>query len=391
MAVAHIDHSTRAQSAKDAQFVANLAETYKLPFYLQKLSKNTTPTEATWRAARYDFLERTRSELNYNFIVSAHHGDDRIETAIFNTVRGAEREGVTALKPTRGKIIRPLLPFSKAEIITYANLQKLPYVSDKTNADVGFSRNFVRAELMPLGSTMYRNFRHSFHSVLNELENLNTKINSRLQGLVNELNTSSDQSRIELKKDDFRKLPDKVATNLVAYLAKQFMPGIGLSTKNLAEAVRFWQTAKTGSTKTFKSGLQLFIGYDTVGIAYLIANQGQSGAKTQILNEANPYSNQGFSLELSKTALKNSESVNLKKQKLYVRSRQSGDRITPVGINGSKKLQDLFVDKKVPKAERATWPVVVNDKNEVVWVPFLAANRNQITTKNGLMIVCKKV
>jgi tRNA(Ile)-lysidine synthase len=391
LAIAHVDHATRAQSSKDAEFVAGIAEAYKIPFYMHKLNNTIQPSEATWRAERYSFLERTRDELNYNYIVTAHHGDDRIETAIFNTVRGAEREGITALKPRRAKLVRPLLPFSKAEIITYANLNKLPYVTDITNTDVGFSRNFVRADLMPLGSTMYRNFRHSFHTVLNELEKLNTKINSNLQDLIIELIISSDETKIELNKNKFRKLSDTVATNLLANLAKQFMPGIGLSAKNLSEAVKFWQSGKTGSDKNFKSGLHLYIGYDTVGIANQITKIVLPDTATRILNEANPYSNQGFNIKFSQDTDKYSESVNLKKQKLYVRSRQSGDRIAPVGIKGSKKLQDLFVDKKVPGSERNIWPIVVNDKNEVVWVPYLAVNRNHITkAKNGLKIVCEK-
>ena len=143
----------------------------------------------------------------------------------------------------------------------------------------------------------------------------------------------------------------------------------------------FWKSARTGSTKLFKSGLQLHIGYDTVGIAYQISNQAKPGTSTKILSEFSPYSNTSFNLRISKSVPNNADSVNLKKQKLYVRARLNGDRIHPIGISGSKKLQDIFVDKKVPKHQRDIWPIVVNDKNEVVWVPFLAASRNHIDSK----------
>lgn len=392
MVVAHMDHTTRPQSAKDAQFVGSIAQAYDLPFYLQKLGSNTKPSEASWRAKRYGFLERTRDELNYDLIVTAHHGDDRIETAVFNSIRGAERDGITALKSKRGKLVRPLLPFSKAEIITYAGVKNLQYVTDSSNADIGFSRNFVRQELLPLGSTMYRNFRHSFHTVLNELESLNKNIYSQIRSLISELIISSNTESIELSKVEFRKLPDTVATNLLAQLAKEFVPGIGLSSKNLAEGVSFWRTAKTGSTKLLKSGLQLKVGYDTVGVAYQTADESiPLGMNTRLLSETSPYMNSKFKVSFTKTNTNKSDTVQLKNQKLYIRNRLPGDKVHPVGMGGSKKLQDIFVDKKIPREQRDLWPIVVNTKNEVVWVPFIVVSRKHLIDRDGQKITCEKL
>ncbi len=392
MVVAHINHNARSSSARDAEFVGGLAESYSLPFYLEKLNNDTAKTEAAWRAARYAFLERLRDDLNYHMIVTAHHGDDRIETAVFNSIRGAEREGITALKAKRGNIVRPLLPFSKAEIITYANLQGLPFVTDETNTDIGFSRNYVREELLPLGSTMYRNFRHSFHTVLNHLEELNTKISVGLKNVINDLTISSSQDSIELAKDGFRSLPDTVALNVVALLAKQLSPGIGLSQNNLTEALRFWQTGKSGSSKNLKAGLQLSIGYDTVRIAYHTKETPFVPEETaRLLTYSSPYQNKHFRLEVTDSITKGVESVGLKPAKYYVRLRQSGDRIAPVGLQGSKKLQDIFVDKKIPREQRTYWPIIVNSRNEVVWVPFITASRNHVdNSKKSVKIVCKK-
>lgn len=71
--------------------------------------------------------------------------------------------------------------------------------------------------------------------------------------------------------------------------------------------------------------------------------------------------------------------------------RQSGDRIAPIGLQGSKKLQDIFVDKKIPRELRGHWPIIVNSRNEVVWVPFIATSRNHsVDSKSGIKIVCKK-
>ena len=392
MTVAHLDHNVRHTSARDAQFVGGLAESFNMPFYLEKLEEGTTQTEAAWRAARYAFLERLRNDLNYDVIVTAHHGDDRIETAVFNSIRGAERDGITALKAKRGSIVRPLLPFSKAEIITYANLHDLPFVVDESNSDVGFSRNYVRQELLPLGSTMYRNFRHSFHTVLNHLEDLNEKIFSQLSNLIAELSIHSTTESVEMAKTGFRNLPDTVAINVVALLAKRLMPGVGLSQSNLKEAVKFWQNGQSGSSKNLKSGLQLSVGYDTVGIAYHTAETPLSPEETaRLLTDSSPYQNKHFHIEMTDSAVQGADSVILKSDKYYVRSRQSGDRIAPIGLNGSKKLQDIFVDKKIPRELRSHWPILVNNQNEVVWIPFIAASRNHIVdSPSGVKIVCKK-
>ncbi len=392
MVVAHLDHNARPSSAHDAQFVAGLAESYNMPFYLEKLSKDNATTEAAWRAARYSFLERLREELNYHTIVTAHHGDDRIETAVFNSIRGADREGITALKAKRGNVSRPLLPFSKAEIITYANLKELPFITDETNTDIGFSRNYVREELLPLGSTMYRNFRHSFHTVLNHLEDLNKKISLRLHNVVTDLTLSSSTESVELAKEGFRNLPDTIALNVIALLAKQLSPGIGLSQSNLRQALGFWQTGKSGSSKNLKAGLQLSIGYDTVRIAYHTDETPLTSEETaRLLTDSSPYQNKHFTIQMTGSIAQGDDSVILKPAKYYVRLRQSGDRIAPIGLQGSKKLQDIFVDKKIPRELRGHWPIIVNSRNEVVWVPFIATSRNHsVDSKSGIKIVCKK-
>ena len=124
IAVAHYDHKQRPDSYKDAELVGLLAESYGNKYYLNK-HVDGIQSEAELRRARYNFLENLRDDIGFDYIVTAHHGDDRIETAVFNTIRGADRQGMASMKRQRGKLLRPLLPFSKAELITYANLQNL--------------------------------------------------------------------------------------------------------------------------------------------------------------------------------------------------------------------------------------------------------------------------
>lgn len=146
--VAHFDHGIRPDSAEDRLFVEELAKKYGLPFVFAEGRLGSSANEATARSARYKFLEKVRSDVGAAAIITAHHEDDVLETAILNIMRGTGRLGLSSLKNTR-TIKRPLLGVAKAEILNYAKQQKLAWRDDPTNADTHYRRNYVRAEIMP--------------------------------------------------------------------------------------------------------------------------------------------------------------------------------------------------------------------------------------------------
>jgi tRNA(Ile)-lysidine synthase len=154
------------------------------------------------------------------------------------------------------------------------------------------------------------------------------------------------------------------------------MPGIGLSKQNIAKAEKFLLTAKSGSTQHLKSGLHLAVDYDTLKITCQSDSPPtQVDLMTHVLTVRKPFENDNFLVKIIAANKKADNSVELLDQKLYVRYRQPGDKLYPAGMKGSKKLQDVFVDKKIPRNKRATWPVVVNGKNEVVWLAGVAVDR----------------
>jgi len=376
--VGHFDHKMRTDSYKDAELVAGLAEAYGYPYYLEKNSASSG-SEASLRKARYEFLENLVLELNYDYLLTAHHNNDRIETAIFNTVRGADRDGMTALRPRRGNIVRPLLSFSKAEIITYAELQKLPYREDSSNTDLGFSRNFVRHSLVPQGSLVYRNFHHSFTKKLNDLTILNQKIDAQLEDLLSEISTKKNSKTVELDRVMYRGLSPALTTSLLVYIARQLVPGIGLSKQNIAKAEKFLFTAKSGSTQHLKSGLHLAVDYDILRVTCQSDNPSKPEDQlTHVLTARKPFESDSFKVKIIPANKKTDNSVEILDQKLYVRYRQPGDKLFPPGMKGSKKLQDIFVDKKISRSRRDSWPVVVNSRNEVVWLPAIMTDRRSV-------------
>lgn len=147
MVVAHFDHGIRADSGDDRKFVRGLARKYGLPFVYDEGRLGAKASEAAAREARYNFLRRVKQASGASAIITAHHEDDVLETAIINLLRGTGRKGLSSLRST-DEIYRPLLGTPKANIISYAQLNGLEWREDSTNADPNYLRNYVRQRLI---------------------------------------------------------------------------------------------------------------------------------------------------------------------------------------------------------------------------------------------------
>ena len=148
LVVAHFDHGIRTDSEKDRLFVESVARKYGLPFVYAEGKLGAKASEASARNARYEFLEKVRKASGAEAIITAHHQDDLLETAIINILRGTGRLGLSSLKDRPG-IRRPLLNVSKAELKKHAEKNKLKWREDKTNLDIKYLRNYIRHEILP--------------------------------------------------------------------------------------------------------------------------------------------------------------------------------------------------------------------------------------------------
>jgi tRNA(Ile)-lysidine synthase len=148
LVVAHFDHGIRPDSVDDRLFVEHLADMYEMPVVYDEGRLGPTAGEATARHVRYDFLERVRREHEATAIVTAHHQDDVLETAIINLLRGTGRKGLSALDERPG-LQRPLLKIPKSDLIAYARQHNLEWREDSTNQDQAYLRNYVRHRILP--------------------------------------------------------------------------------------------------------------------------------------------------------------------------------------------------------------------------------------------------
>jgi tRNA(Ile)-lysidine synthetase-like protein len=148
LVVAHFDHGIREDSGADRQFVQSLAEKYHLPFEYEEGRLGVAASEALARQARYKFLRGVKAKYGADAVITAHHQDDVIETAIINMLRGTGRKGLSSLG-NQGEIVRPLLDFPKKYLKQYAKDNGLTWREDSTNTDTRYLRNYVRHMIVP--------------------------------------------------------------------------------------------------------------------------------------------------------------------------------------------------------------------------------------------------
>ena len=156
-AIAHCNFKLRgAASGSDEQFVLQLAETYNVPFYVTSFNTATIAAstkksiEEAARNLRYDWFAAIAKENGLQFILTAHHADDNIETVAMNFFRGTGIKGLRGILPKHNNIVRPLLFARRAELEAFVQTTSLAFVTDHTNAENDYTRNYFRNEILPL-------------------------------------------------------------------------------------------------------------------------------------------------------------------------------------------------------------------------------------------------
>lgn len=146
--VAHYDHGIRNDSVEDRKLVQDVALNHGLQFVYDEGNLGPNTSEAAARKARYEFLHKVRDASKARKIITAHHQDDLLETAILNILRGTGRAGFAPLSGS-DVIKRPLLNTSKQELIEYAKKNNIVWREDSTNQDIKYLRNYIRHKIIP--------------------------------------------------------------------------------------------------------------------------------------------------------------------------------------------------------------------------------------------------
>ncbi|OGL34688.1 tRNA lysidine(34) synthetase TilS [Candidatus Saccharibacteria bacterium RIFCSPHIGHO2_12_FULL_47_16b] len=242
LVVAHFNHGIRADSDKDEILVRDIAKEYDLPFEVGYGHLGSNASEDTARRARYQFLEAVRQKYKAKAIITAHHQDDLIETALLNIIRGTKRKGLSAIASNVG-ILRPLLDTPKKEILKYAQKHQLQWREDPSNLDTKILRNYLRLKIIPKMDLQQR------QKILKDIDNV-AKINIAVDREIAILSQSVVKNG-KIERSKFALLPTEVTQELVVYWLRQHDIA-QIDSHSVSRLAVFIKTGKPGTNASVK-------------------------------------------------------------------------------------------------------------------------------------------
>jgi tRNA(Ile)-lysidine synthase len=389
---AHLNHSIRGkQSDADAAFVRKLAAQLQVPCVQEKISvpslarRKGLSLEMAAREARYEFLTHTARKIRADVIATAHTADDQAETILLKLGRGAGPRGLTGIPRETVlhgvRVVRPTLEIAHEEIVEFLRRRKQAWREDRTNADVSYLRNRVRHEVLPLlEAKLNPGIRQALArtaEVLREedrfLDNLAYHALAKCSELDGDLNICFlMQEPLAVRRRVLRLwlvtygvIPELLDFDTVDRVENLIENSGGTGEieiiGNYRVIKRYEQISllpeKARGSKPWK--IQVKIPGETL----------VNDANLRIVTSLEPGLKKQKKLRMGMfPAWASIRYSALGKRKLFVRSWRHGDRMKPLGMNGSKKLQDIFVDEKVPADERPGVPVF-ECAGEIVWLP----------------------
>lgn len=387
--VAHVNHKLRIESDEEAKMVEKYAKDHNLIFELMELNEylDTPFTESDGRKKRYDFFNEIITKYNANILLTAHHGDDLIETILMRLTRGSNLNGYIGIKEistnTNYKILRPLLMVTKEDIIEYLKNNNINYAIDNTNNEMEHTRNRYRHVILPFLKKENAKVHEKYLKFSKELIDYDNFVNNYIlknnfivdnQIVINNIINESDfikRKSLELlvkdiQSKDYFDISDEQMSNLMK-LFNQSNKSIDLNNN--------------------------YQGINSYGKIYIKKKENKVLEeiilnKDIVLDNFEFYYNSKDGDNTNSCIYLLSSEINLP---LKVRPINNGDKMKVKNLNGSKKVSDIFIDSKLPKEKRSTYPVLVDSNNTVLWIPNIKKSQfsKDKSEKYDIIIRCK--
>ena len=366
---AHINHKQRIESDEEEEYVKSYCRDNDVIFEcikMQNWGDDNFENEA--RSVRYNFFEELIENYNASFLMTAHHADDLIETILMRIVRGSTLKGYSGFNKIvnkgKYKIVRPFYTITKDEILAYCKENKIKYYIDSTNNEDVHTRNRYRHVVLPFLKKENPNVHKKFIKFSETLMEYNNYIDKEAESNFNKVL--------------FNEL-DKIIQTKIIYSILEKIYGDDLLIIGDAHVDLIFDLIKSNKSNSIihlpnsviviKSYNEISFDYDEdIASEYEIEiNRKINLPNGKIIEEvSSSIDNSNFTLKL------NSKEVSLP---LYVRNRKDGDRIHIKGMNGTKKVSDIFINEKIKTTERDIWPVVLDAKDNIVWIPGLKKSK----------------
>lgn len=404
--VAHVNHGLRGEAARqDAEFVEAMAREWGHEFFIKEakvaeLAKEWgLSEEEAGRKLRYDFFREVLDKVGGHRIALAHHRDDQAETILHNIIRGTGLAGLSGIKPVRDKIfIRPLLEISRKEIEDYCQQYGLRYRIDHTNEEIIYTRNRIRHVVIPM---IEEHFNPNFSSSLVRMGNILREEEDFLAHYTSQVFqkiAKYKDNEVKISLSDFIKCHKAIQARLIRHgleLLKKDL--VGIEHVHIEGVLNLAQNSNVGAILNLPHDIMVRKDYAYLLLSIAKTSQGKDlVAVPEFLYELaipGKVFIPELGVEISAKLQEKSTVLNkdnkciyidaeaVQGDKLVVRNRRNGDRFKPLGMKGTKKLKDFFIDNKIPRHKRDSIPLVV-DKSNIIWVVGHQINQDYRVTRN---------
>jgi tRNA(Ile)-lysidine synthase len=396
LAVAHFDHAIRTDSAADAEFVKKLARSLKLRYYSERADvpayakAQKLSLEVAARTLRYQFFERIAKAHDFKKIALGHTLNDQAETLLMRLLRGAGLEGLSGIPPVRpsGELtyIRPLIECTRDQIVAFAQAHKLSWREDPTNYDTTIMRNKIRHELIPILKEYNPKVLEALGRTARLLAQAAHVLDCQAEQALATLIASESAQELALDLKGLLELPEY----LQALVLRRAIARVNLLCEPEAahiEALLRWISRRGAGELHLPAGVRVLRRHSHLIVTarpavppkcfeYLLTVPGETTLSEIgwrfVIRSLHPHPRPYLTLtlsvygegtgEVSGRALLDADKI---QGSLVVRNRRPGDRIRL--RSGTKKLQDFFTDRKIPREQRDAIPLIC-DENALIWI-----------------------
>ncbi|PDH47364.1 MAG: tRNA lysidine(34) synthetase TilS [Bacteroidetes bacterium MED-G13] len=390
--VAHCNYNLRKDfSNMDEKFVKDLCEKENLKFYsksfdtLKIKKKLKKSTQVVARELRYEFFEDLSKKININYILTAHHMNDSMESFFINLSRGSGIDGLIGIPENNGKILRPFINFEKTEILKYAKKNKIKWREDASNQSNIYLRNKIRNELVPLLHSLEGNFSKNFQKSLRYLKLSNLLIYDKIEELMKEY-ISYYKNDILI---DIKKLNSSAHKEAFLYF---LLRDYGFNDWDKILLLDQGERGKKICSNThilFKSTEKL-----------VLRKNIKNNVVDAILDKYSKEIKLGHSLKISfciaeKISKNKANLISVDFNKLSfplkLRNIKNGDYFFPIGMVGKKKVVKYLKDKKINSVEKFDKLVLVNGDDKIIWVVGMGLDRRFSVSDSSKKIIDIKI
>jgi tRNA(Ile)-lysidine synthase len=380
----HINHMYRGADAdSDEEFVRTICDKYGVKLFVKR--KNATEyakelhvtEEEAGRILRYDFFRENLNSVGGGKIAVAHNLNDQAETVLQRIIRGTGIDGLGAMSFKKNDLIRPILNIKRSEIEKYLKENSYEYCTDKTNSQAIYGRNKIRLNLIPyLEETFNPNIQNTLFRMSEVMEKDSKIIEKYISIKYEEILIEENENEVLLDLSKLRNMEDYEVGRIIRKALETVKGNTNnIEMKHIEYANEFIRDGKTGKKIDLSENFVIEISYNNLIIRKLVEKLENFQYAIDInvsvhikeigktvfckiieAKEYNPNDRKSISLDYDKIV-----------GKLTARNRMLGDHIIPCGMNGSKKIKDIFIDMKIPIEQRDK-KLIIADENNILWI-----------------------